>query len=230
MRTAVLYGKEDIRIEDRPVPEPGPGQMLVKIDYVGICGTDIEFYKLGQTPTPLPKILGHENSGTIVKLGEGVTDFQVGQRVLCGPPAHCKENCSPCKEGKTNICIHGFPRTAGIGMPDGGYAEYLLIEDVAHTMIIPVPENVKMEDAVLFDVICVALHGIRMSRFKLGDSVVVSGMGPAGPLCRSVFKSRWCQQDHRPGCYRQKKRSCSRLWCRLFSEFRHRTGHRRIHP
>ena len=58
MRTAVLYGKEDIRIEDRPVPEPGPGQMLVKIDYVGICGTDIEFYKLGQTPTPLPKILG----------------------------------------------------------------------------------------------------------------------------------------------------------------------------
>ena len=79
MRTAVLYGKEDIRIEDRPVPEPGPGQMLVKIDYVGICGTDIEFYKLGQTPTPLPKILGHENSGTIVKLGEGVTDFQVGQ-------------------------------------------------------------------------------------------------------------------------------------------------------
>lgn len=102
MRTAVLYGKEDIRIEDRPVPEPGPGQMLVKIDYVGICGTDIEFYKLGQTPTPLPKILGHENSGTIVKLGEGVTDFQVGQRVLCGPPAHCKENCSPCKEGKTN--------------------------------------------------------------------------------------------------------------------------------
>lgn len=94
MRTAVLYGKEDIRIEDRPVPEPGPGQMLVKIDYVGICGTDIEFYKLGQTPTPLPKILGHENSGT----------------------------------------------------------------------------------------------------------------------------------------YRQKKRSCSRLWCRLFSEFRHGTGHRRIHP
>ena len=57
MRTAVLYGKEDIRIEDRPVPEPGPGQMLVKIDYVGICGTDIEFYKLGQTPTPLQRKL-----------------------------------------------------------------------------------------------------------------------------------------------------------------------------
>ena len=61
MRTAVLYGKEDIRIEDRPVPEPGPGQMLVKIDYVGICGTDIEFYKLGQTPT-LPAAVGGHSS------------------------------------------------------------------------------------------------------------------------------------------------------------------------
>ncbi len=180
MKTAVLYGKEDIRIEDRPIPEVGPGQMLVKISYVGICGTDIEFYKLGATPTPLPKILGHENSGVVCKIGEGVTGFEVGDRVLCGPPAHCAEDCPSCKTGRTNICINGFPRTAGIGVPDGGYAEYLLIQDVAHTMIIHVPDDVKMEDAVLFDVICVALHGIRMSRFKIGDAVVVSGMGPVG--------------------------------------------------
>ena len=180
MKTAVLYGKQDIRIEDRPKPTAGPGQMVVKIEYVGICGTDIEFYKLGQTPTPLPKILGHENSGIVTEVGEGVTEFKVGDRVLCGPPAHCAEDCPCCKEGRTNICINGFPRTAGIGVPNGGYAEYLLIEDVAHTMIIPVPDGVKMEDAVLFDVICVALHGIRISRFKLGDAVAVSGMGPVG--------------------------------------------------
>lgn len=180
MKTAVLYGKEDIRIEERPKPTAGPGQMVVKISYVGICGTDIEFYKLGSTPTPLPKILGHENSGIVCEVGEGVTDFKVGDRVLCGPPSHCAEDCSSCKKGQTNICINGFPRTAGIGVPDGGYAEYLLIQDVAHTMIIKVPDDVKLEDAVLFDVICVALHGIRMSRFKIGDSVVVSGMGPVG--------------------------------------------------
>ena len=135
MKTAVLYGKQDIRIEDRPKPTAGPGQMVVKIEYVGICGTDIEFYKLGQTPTPLPKILGHENSGMVVEVGEGVTEFKVGDRVLCGPPAHCAEDCPCCQEGRTNICINGFPRTAGIGVPNGGYAEYLLIEDVAHTMI-----------------------------------------------------------------------------------------------
>ncbi len=180
MKTAVLYGKEDIRIEDRPRPEVGPGQMLVKISYVGICGTDIEFYKLGSAPTPLPKVLGHENSGVVCEIGEGVTGFKVGDRVLCGPPAHCAEDCPSCKKGLTNICVNGFPRTAGIGVPDGGYAEYLLIRDVAHTMILHVPDDVKLEDAVLFDVICVALHGIRMSRFKIGDAVVVSGMGPVG--------------------------------------------------
>lgn len=189
MKTAVLYGKEDIRIEDRPMPKAGPGQMVVKIGYVGICGTDVEFYKLGAAPTPLPKVLGHENSGTVYEVGEGVTDFKVGDRVLCGPPAHCADDCPSCRSGRTNICINGFPKTAGIGVPDGGYAEYFLVQDVAHTMIIKIPDGVKMEDAVLFDVICVALHGIRMSRFKIGDSVVVSGMGPVGLSALQFLKA-----------------------------------------
>ena len=180
MKAAVLYGKEDIRVEERPRPAAGPGQMLIKISYVGICGTDIEFYNLGQTPTPLPKILGHENSGIVVEIGEGVEGFEVGDRVLCGPPTQCKDGCPSCKAGRPNICINGFPNTAGIGFPDGGYAEYFLVQDVAHTMIIKVSDDVDLKDAVLFDVICVALHGIRMSRFKVGDAVVVSGMGPVG--------------------------------------------------
>ena len=180
MKTAVLYGKEDIRIEERPRPTAGPGQMVVKIAYVGICGTDIEFYNMGETPTPLPKILGHENSGIVVEIGEGVEGFSVGDRVLCGPPSQCKDLCPCCASGRPNICINGFPNTAGIGFPDGGYAEYFLVQDVAHTMIIKVDDEVDLKDAVLFDVICVALHGIRMSKFKIGDNVVVSGMGPVG--------------------------------------------------
>ena len=180
MKTAVLYGKEDVRIEDRPKPSAGPGQMLVKISYCGICGTDIEFYNIGQTPTPLPKILGHENAGIVVEVGKGVEGFAVGDRVLCGPPTQCREGCPSCEAGRPNICLNGFPNTAGIGAPDGGFAEYFLVNDVAHTMILKVEDEVDLKDAVLFDVICVALHGIRMSRFKLGDNVVVSGMGPVG--------------------------------------------------
>lgn len=180
MKTAVFYGKEDVRIEDRPIPVPGSNQLVVKIDYVGICGTDMEFYKSGKVPRKLPMILGHENVGTVVTVGEDVTEFKVGDRLLCGPPSHCMEDCPSCKRGETNICINGFLRTAGIGGPDGGYTEYFLVHDVAHTILIKIPDDVDSKDAVLFDVICVSLHGIRRSTFKLGDNVVVSGTGPIG--------------------------------------------------
>jgi threonine dehydrogenase-like Zn-dependent dehydrogenase len=182
MKVGAFYGKEDLRIERREIPTPGPNQMLVKIDYVGICGTDVEFYRTGAVPpfVKLPMVLGHENVGTVAAVGEGVTDFVVGDRLLCGPPTACEEMCPSCKEGKTNICINGFPNTAGIGGPDGGYAEYYLVRDVKHTMLIKVPDAVDPKDAVLFDVICVSLHGVRKSGFKIGDTVVVSGTGPIG--------------------------------------------------
>ncbi len=191
MKAGVYYGKQDIRIKELPMPVAGPGQMVVKIDYVGICGTDVEIYKTGQHPpfAKIPLVLGHENCGTVYQVGEGVTRFKVGDRVLCGPPSHCAEDCTPCKEGKTNICLNGFPRTAGLGQYDGGYAEYMLVHDVAHTMIVPVPEGVDPKDAVLFDVICVSLHGIRTSNFKFGDNVVVSGTGPIGLSAIQILKA-----------------------------------------
>lgn len=191
MKVAVFYGKGDIRVEERPMPVAGPGQMVVKIDVVGICGTDVEFYKSGMVPPfcKLPLILGHENCATVYQVGEGVTKFKVGDKVLCGPPSHCAEDCDPCKHGRTNICLNGFPRTAGLGMYDGGYAEYMLVHDVEHTMIVPVPEGVDPKDAVLFDVICVALHGVRMSNFKFGDNVVVSGTGAIGLSAIQILKA-----------------------------------------
>lgn len=191
MKAGVFYGKEDIRIEEVPQPMAGPGQMVVKIKYCGICGTDIEFYKNGHTPpfAKNPLVLGHENCGEVVEVGAGVTDFKVGDMVLCGPPSHCPEDCPSCKEGKTNICLNGFPRTAGLGQYDGGYAPYLLIHDVKHTMIVPIPEGVDPKDAVLFDVICVSLHGVRQSGMKFGDDVVVSGTGPIGLAAIQLAKA-----------------------------------------
>ncbi|WP_258360441.1 zinc-dependent alcohol dehydrogenase [Moorella sulfitireducens] len=180
MKAGVLYGKQDFRIEERPRPSAGPNQLVVKIEYAGICGTDVEFYKIGMVPAPLPMVLGHENVGTVVEVGEGVTDFKVGDRILCGPPSACEQMCPSCRRGETNVCIYGFPKTAGIGGPDGGFAEYFLVRDVAHTMLVKIPDNVDPKDAVLFDVICVSLHGVRKSRFKVGDNVVVSGTGPIG--------------------------------------------------
>jgi (R,R)-butanediol dehydrogenase/meso-butanediol dehydrogenase/diacetyl reductase len=180
MKAGVLYGKEDFRIEERAIPIPGPNQLVVKIDVVGVCGTDVDFYKSGFAPGPLPMVLGHENAGTVSAVGEGVTGFSVGDRLLLGPPAACAEGCPSCARGETNICTTALPRTAGIGGPDGGYAEYYLVQDVTHMILVKIPENVDEKDAVLFDVICVALHGIRKSKFKVGDDVVVSGTGPIG--------------------------------------------------
>ncbi|MGI5971690.1 MAG: zinc-dependent alcohol dehydrogenase [Oscillospiraceae bacterium] len=182
MKVRNFYGKGDLRLEEKPVPKAGPGQLVVKIKYCGICGTDLEFYRTGALPpfVQLPMILGHENIGVVTEVGEGVADFKVGDMLLCGPPSRCEQLCPSCRKDMTNICINGFPNTAGIGGPDGGYAEYMLVRDAAHTMLIKTPENVDPKDAVLFDVICVSLHGIRRSNFKFGDNVVVSGTGPIG--------------------------------------------------
>ncbi len=188
MKAAVYYGQEDVRIEERPKPEPGPNQLVVKIDYCGICGTDVESYKHG-FPIQPEIVFGHENIGTVVSVGDGVDGFDVGDRLLCGPPTHCEENCPSCQRGETNICLYGFPRTAGIGGPDGGYAEYLLVRDVKHTMLIKVPAEVDPKQAVLFDVICVSFRGIRKSKFKIGDNVVVSGTGSIGLAAMSLLKA-----------------------------------------
>ena len=179
MKTAVYHGPMDMRMEERPIPMAGPNQMVVKINYCGICGTDMESYhRSGMIPPGM--VFGHENVGTVTALGEGVTRFQVGDKVLCGPPVHCAEDCTPCRNGQTNVCLHGFGRTAGIRQFDGGYAEYMLIHDVAHTMLIKVEEGTELKEAVLFDVVCVAFHAIRRSKFRPGDKVVVSGVGPIG--------------------------------------------------
>ncbi len=188
MKVAVFYGKDDIRIEERAKPVPGPNQLVVKIDYCGICGTDVESYVTGNVIPPVI-VLGHENVGTIEAVGEGVTDYTAGQRILCGPPDHCAENCTPCQHGHTNICVTGFPRTNGIGGPDGGYAEYMLIPDVAHTILVPVPAGVDPKQAVLFDVVCVSLHALRISRFHFGDDVVISGTGPIGMAAIQLVKA-----------------------------------------
>lgn len=188
MKAAVYYGKEDVRMEDREIPVPGPNQLVVKIKYCGICGTDTETYAHG-VPIPPVRVLGHENVGEVTAVGEGVTDYTVGDMLLCGPPTQCEDICPSCKVNKPNICLTAFPRTAGIGGLDGGYSEYMLINDVKHTLLIKVPENADPKQAVLFDVVCVAFHGIRISDFKIGDNVVVSGTGSIGLSAMSLLKA-----------------------------------------
>lgn len=177
MRAAVLHGTGDLRVEERPTPHAGHGQLVVRMLYAGLCGTDVEAFQHPILPPDM--VLGHENIGEIVEVGDDVRGgWQVGDRVICGPPDACADGCPACRVGKTNVCSSAFPHTNGIGGPDGGMAEYMLIADANHTMLIPVPDDVDPRDAVLYDPVCVALHGIRRSSFRVGDNVVVSGAGP----------------------------------------------------
>jgi threonine dehydrogenase-like Zn-dependent dehydrogenase len=160
------------------MPVAGPGQAVVKVDFVGICGTDVHAYKEAGMCEP-PVVFGHETVGTVYQIGEGVTSCKVGDRVAVGPPGNCGE-CHNCLSGRASICTKGFMLTTGItSNTDGGYAEYMLVRNPAK-MCIPLPENLSSEEAVLFDVIGTSFHGIRRSNFKLGDNVVVIGTGPIG--------------------------------------------------
>ena len=177
MKVAVYEGVRSITFQDRPDLSAAPGEVIVKIKYCGICGTDLHIYYEGLLPPPM--VLGHENVGTIADIGQGVEGWNVGERVAIGPPGPCG-NCYYCNHGYPSLCETGFVRTNGLGPGhDGGMAEYMKVQD-PKGMLHKIPDEVSFEDAVLIDTITVGLRGIIQSRFKIGDNVVVSGAGPIG--------------------------------------------------
>ena len=178
MKVAVYEGVGKIRLKQRPEIKIEPGEVLVKIKYCGICGTDLHAFQHEGLLEP-GLVLGHENVGTVAEIGTGVKGFKVGTRVAVGPPGSCGK-CYYCDHGHFAICPTGFSRTNGLGPGhDGGMAQYMRVRD-PDTMLHPIPDAVSLEDAVLLDTIAVGLRGMRQSNFKVGDNVVVSGAGAIG--------------------------------------------------
>ncbi len=185
MKAAVYEGPHVIRLQERPTPKAGVGEAIVKIKYCGICGTDVHAYRDGIPGIPAGIVLGHENVGTVAELGAGVGGWKVGERVIAGPPGPCGK-CSYCRHGRSTICIHGFEETNGLSR-DGGMAEYMRVKD-PDNILHRIPDEVSFEDAALFDIVCVALRGIRDSRFRIGDNVVVAGAGAIGLSAIQLLK------------------------------------------
>ena len=148
MRAAVYHGVGDVRVEDVPEPSPGRGEVKIKLAHNGICGSDLHEYYSASTFIPLephpqtgvqaPVIMGHEFSGTVAELGEGVTGLEVGQPAALRPTHSCG-TCPPCKQGLPNICrILAFH---GLSAEGGGLAEYTVVTaDQVH----PLPEGVSL--------------------------------------------------------------------------------------
>jgi 2-desacetyl-2-hydroxyethyl bacteriochlorophyllide A dehydrogenase len=169
---AVYYSRDrGLVYGDRPDPEAGPGEVLVRVHYVGICGSDLHLYKSRRLPDGT--IMGHECSGTIEVLGDGVLDRRVDDRVIVRPIG-CGI-CIACAGGNEHLCPHR--RAIGLGAVPGGYAEIL---SVPWKMTIPVPDLVPLPYAALTDPLATALHAIRQARPLKGKSVLIVGTGAIG--------------------------------------------------
>ena len=166
-------------IETRPLvlPEPGEGQVLVKISACGVCGTDVHIYHGGKGSAEVvpPVILGHEFSGHIVKLGSGVTGLEEGQLITVDPNIYCGK-CRPCRQGQKQMCHH--MRAVGVNM-DGGFADYCL---VPYAQCVPVPEGTDPELAALAEPLACCLHGIDRVGIRPGENVLVIGGGTIGQI------------------------------------------------
>jgi (R,R)-butanediol dehydrogenase/meso-butanediol dehydrogenase/diacetyl reductase len=176
MKVAVLSEIEKITIEERTKPQIGPREALIKVEFCGICGSDIHGYLYGAI-FPVGTVMGHEASGVVVEVGTGVENVKAGDRVVIKPAAPCRI-CHACKEGRDNNCYrdHVIGESPEL---DGAYAEYLRVP-FPEEMLFKLPSHLSFEEGALVEPLATSLHSVRQSRFKPGDCVVVSGAGPIG--------------------------------------------------
>ena len=173
MRAAVLHARGDLRIEDRAVPEPGPGEVVVRVTVCGVCGTDAVEFDRGLLSEP-PVVLGHEFAGVVAALGEGVSSPPVGARVVCGAGISCG-TCRQCRRGRTNLCA--TYRTAGLQV-DGGLAGFVA---VPAGILLDVSDAPLADDTLaLAQPMAIAVHVVRRSGLRAGDEAVVVGVGGIG--------------------------------------------------
>src|ERR1700691_3591918 len=201
MKAWVLDDPEQLRLMDKPVPEPGPAEVLVRIDAIAVCATDIEIIKHG-----LPAIVdggspfnrdftpGHEYMGTVVKLGPSVDEFEIGDRIAVEVHAGCGR-CQRCREGMYTSCLnygyHAKGHRANGFSTDGGFAEYAV--NSANTMV-HVPDDMPDEEATLIVTAGTAMYGLDvMGGIIAGEGVVVIGPGPIGLMGVGVAKALGAQ-------------------------------------
>jgi (R,R)-butanediol dehydrogenase/meso-butanediol dehydrogenase/diacetyl reductase len=194
MKAARFHGRKDIRIDNIPEPELRPGTVRLKVAWCGICGTDLHEYLQGPIfipspghPHPLsheepPVTMGHEFSGTVEAVGEGVTDIAVGDNAVVEPYFVCGE-CPPCKAGNYNLCTRmGFIGLAGGG---GGLSEKVVVERRWVHKIGDIP----LDEAALIEPLSVAHHAVTRAGAKAGDVALIGGAGPIGLLVAAMLKS-----------------------------------------
>ncbi len=175
MRVAVYYSNNDIRLEEKPVPKIGAGELLVKIIASGICGSDVmEWYRINRVPL----VLGHEIAGEIVEIGKGVQKYKKGNRVAVAHHVPCGK-CRYCLNGHETVC----DTLRKTNFDPGGFAEFVRLPKInVEKGIFLLPKNVSYEEATFVEPLACILRGQRIARLRKGQTVLVIGSGMAGLL------------------------------------------------
>jgi L-iditol 2-dehydrogenase len=175
----------DVRLEERPIPQPANGEILVKVVAATTCGTDVKAFRRGHPLLfhDVPAGFGHEVSGIVAAVGKNVTQFQEGDAVVVANSAPC-QHCFYCRLGRYSLCEN-------LIFLNGAYAEYLLVpEPIVRQNLYILPSNISFIAAALTEPLACALHGIEASDIKPGDTVVILGAGPLGLLLAAIAKLR----------------------------------------
>lgn len=186
MKVAVMLGVGRMDYTERPIPTPGPDEVLVKLEYVGICGSDIHYYEtgaIGDYVVEPPFVLGHEPGGTVVEVGENVRHLKVGDRVALEPGKTCG-HCEFCREGRYNLC----PDVQFFATPpvDGVFQEY-----VAHeaALCFKLPDNVSTMEGALIEPLAVGFHAANQGGAHAGQTAVVMGSGCIGLVSMMALRA-----------------------------------------
>lgn len=177
MKSAVFYGKHDLRVEEHEMPKVGPKDVLIQVKACGVCGTDVHIYEgdKGAAEVTPPTILGHEFSGVIAEVGSEVTNYKAGDRVCIDPNCYCGA-CEPCRNGVVHYCEHMI----GYGtMVNGGFAEYCAVNE---RQVYKLGDNTSFEQGAMTEPVACCLHGMDMCEIRPGHQVVVIGGGMIGLL------------------------------------------------
>jgi L-iditol 2-dehydrogenase len=188
MQAVVYHGINDVRMEEVPVPEIGPGEILVRVHTCGICGTDLK--KIATGSHSAPRIFGHETAGVVAKVGEGVRKFSVGDRVLvfhhipCGECYYCRHKTfAQCATYKKVGCTAGFEPSGG------GFAEYVRVMDwIVDKGTVRIPDGTSFEQASFAEPVNTCIKGIETLRLEAGETVLVMGQGPIGLILATLAK------------------------------------------
>ena len=181
---AVLYGKEELRVESVGVPRLEPADVLVKINVALTCGTDLKVFRRGYHARMIvpPAVLGHEMAGDVVEVGSEVGNFRVGQRVVAANSAPC-QSCYFCARGQENLCEN-------LLFNNGAYAEYIRIPGpIVRRNMYEIPVHVGYSDAAMIEPLACVMRGLEETRLRPGDTVVVIGLGPIGLMFVRLAKT-----------------------------------------